>query len=257
MAIPESLHLILAGSLHEPTWLLLPEQTGVIAPDATRLIRQEAPRYDSVLLGCGLTREKAAAEFVSRLLDTDQEHRSRLGFVSQPENSPATATALPPMVLDADALNILAQMPDWDSRLPTECVLTPHPGEMARLCRCSTEDIAANRWEIAQDKAHEWKQVLLLKGAHTLVCAPDGRATVIPFANPGLATAGSGDVLAGAITGLLAQGLDSYSAALCGAYIHALAGELAGEEVGRMGMVAGDLLLRIPKAIGLLTESLY
>jgi len=254
MAIPESLHAILASSLHEPTWLLLPEQTGVIAADATKLVRQTAPGYDSILLGCGLTREKAAAEFVGRLLDADLEHHPRIGFISRSGETHSSARPMPPMVIDADALNMVAQMPDWPSRLPPNSVLTPHPGEMARLCQCSTAAIAADRWAIALAKAKEWNQVVLLKGAFSLVAAPDGRATLLPFANPGLATAGSGDVLAGAIAGLLAQGLDGYDAALCAAYIHGLAGDLARSAVGQAGLIAGDLLMRLPEAMGLLAR---
>ena len=101
----------------------------------------------------------------------------------------------------------------------------------------------------AGEKARGWKQVVVLKGAHTVVAAPDGRTTVLPFANPGLATAGTGDVLAGAIVGLLAQGLAPFDAALCGAYLHGFAGQIVAEQMGTSGMLAGDLLPALPQAI--------
>ena len=97
--------------------------------------------------------------------------------------------------------------------------------------------------------AGEWGAVVVLKGALTVVAAPDGRVMVQPFANPGLATAGTGDVLAGAIAGLRAQGLEAFEAAVAGAYVHGLAGELARDELGEMGMVAGDLPPRLPLAL--------
>ena len=151
-------------------------------------------------------------------------------------------------MLDADGLNLLARMPDWPRLLPEQCVLTPHPGEMARLLGRSTAEVQADRMATARDAARKWGCVVALKGAYTIVAAPDGRATVIPFANALLSTAGSGDVLAGAIVGLLAQGADAYAAAICGAYLHGLAGELRAAEIGTAGMLAGDLLPLLPVA---------
>jgi NAD(P)H-hydrate epimerase len=112
----------------------------------------------------------------------------------------------------------------------------------------TAEEIQAEREGVAGRMAKEWQAVVLLKGAFTVVANPDGRVVVLPFANAGLATAGSGDVLAGAIVGLRAQGMGAFEAAVAGAYLHGLAGELVREELGDMGMVAGDLLLRLPLA---------
>ncbi len=120
---------------------------------------------------------------------------------------------------------------------------------MARLCGCSTQEVRADRLGLARRKAAEWNVVVLLKGAYTVVAAPDGRVVVLPFANPALATAGSGDVLAGAIVGCLAQGVAPFEAAVLGGYLHGLAGELARAEIGEAGVVAGDLLGRLPGAI--------
>ncbi len=249
MAVAESLYRVLAVALHEPTWLLLPEETGVIAPDAIKLVREKAAGYQALLLGCGLTQEKPAVEFVQRLLDTDQAAQPRIGFVHSHETAEKPTASLPPLVIDADGLNILAQAPDWPQRVPPNSVLTPHPGEMARLCRCKTSEVSADRWGLTQAKAAEWDQVVLLKGAYTVVAAPDGRTVVLPFANPGLASGGTGDVLAGTIVGLLAQGLTPFDAAVVGGYLHGLAGEIVRKDLGDAGMVAGDLLPRLPMAI--------
>ena len=117
---------------------------------------------------------------------------------------------------------------------------------MARLRRLPLAEVQARRWQVAREAAEEWGQVVVLKGAHTVVARPDGHLTVSPFANPALATAGSGDVLAGAITGLLAQGLAPADAAVAGVYLHGLAGERFRQAVGAAGMLAGDLLTELP-----------
>ncbi|MBC8448872.1 MAG: NAD(P)H-hydrate dehydratase [Chloroflexi bacterium] len=254
LAVAESLHPILAAALHEPTWLLLPEDTGVIAPDAVRLVREKAADYQALLLGCGLTQEKPAVEFVQQLLHAGQAARLRLGFVPSDETAGKPTPALPPLIIDADGLNILAQTDGWPQVVPPNSVLTPHPGEMARLCGCQTSEVNADRWGLTQTRAAAWGQVVLLKGAYTVVAAPDGRTVVLPFANPGLASGGAGDVLAGTIAGLLAQGLAPFDAAVVGGYLHGLAGEMARQELGSAGMVASDLLPRLPLAIQAITR---
>ena len=161
---------------------------------------------------------------------------------------------MPPLVVDADALNILAGLKRWWEIVPADSVLTPHPGEMARLMGEETDRdaILADRWGVARRMAADWNQVVVLKGAFTVVTAPDGRMAVSPFANPGLASGGTGDVLAGAIVGLLAQGLAPFDAALAGVYLHGLAAEFVRSDLGDAGMVASDLLLALPEAIRLL-----
>jgi NAD(P)H-hydrate epimerase len=153
--------------------------------------------------------------------------------------------------VDADGLNALAALQDgeWWRRIPTPAVLTPHPGEMARLMDGTTAEVQEDRIGVAKEMAVQWGHVVLLKGAYSVVAGPDGRTVILPFATPALATAGSGDVLAGAIVGLLAQGLEPFDAALLGAYIHGLAGQWASREIGPAGSVAGDLLPRLPRAL--------
>jgi len=254
LAIAECLHAPLAAALHECTWLLLPHDTGVIAPDAARLVWEKAPAYQALLVGCGLTREKPVVEFMARLLNAGNESQQRLGFVRGSDAAQQSTTPLPPLVVDADGLNILSQADGWSLSLPPNSVLTPHPGEMSRLCRCEADEINADRWGLTRSKASEWNQVVLLKGAYTVIAAPDGRSVVLPFANPGLASAGTGDVLAGVIVSLLAQGLPPFEAAVAGGYLHGLAGDMARRQTGSAGLAAADLLAQLPLAIRAITE---
>jgi len=128
-------------------------------------------------------------------------------------------------------------------------VLTPHPGEMSRLLSRPIAEVQSDRLRTAIDAAAAWRQCVVLKGAHTVIAAPEGRAAISPHANPLLATAGTGDVLAGAIAGLLAQGLTPFEAACCGVYLHGLAAEQISEDIGDSGMLAGDLLPALPRAV--------
>ncbi len=280
LGVIPSIHPILAAASLETTWLLLPEELGVVGPEAVKTLAEKAADYDALLVGPGLTQEKEAVQFTQRLLGIGERRRASVGFVPSQTASPpkhesaaepaadagpnvgflargrAHASAADPdalrrlpWVIDADALNALAQSEHWQEHLPPRAILTPHPGEMARLCGCTTSAVQADRIGLARAKAAEWNAVIVLKGAYTVVAATDRRAVVLPFANPALATAGSGDVLAGAIVGALAQGLAPFDAAVVGGYLHGLAGELARQDLGDAGVVAGDLLIRLPLAM--------
>jgi NAD(P)H-hydrate epimerase len=152
-------------------------------------------------------------------------------------------------VLDADALNNLAKADDWHRMLSIPTVITPHPGELARLAGLSTEEVQSDRLGAARRCAADWGITVVLKGANTVIAAADGRARLSPFANPGMATGGTGDVLAGAITGLIAQGMQPFDAACLGVYLHGLAGELVRRDLGDAGMLAGDVAVALPRAI--------
>ena len=248
LALARSIHPILASKLTEVTFLVLPEDLGVIAPDAVRLLNERLPEYNALLLGPGLTQEEAAVEFVRAFLRVGPRAlRPRIGFVGEEEEE--GGPPLPPMVIDADGLNTLAKTPGWWERLQGKAVLTPHPGEMSRLMGCTVAEVEKDRIGVARERAREWGQVVLLKGAYTLIASPQGQVVINPFANPGLASGGTGDVLAGAIAGFLAQGLAPFEAAVAGAYVHGLAGEMARRELGEAGMVASDLLPLLPRAI--------
>jgi hydroxyethylthiazole kinase-like uncharacterized protein yjeF len=232
----------------------LPHDLGVIAPGAVGVLQEKIDDYEALLIGPGLTQEKETIAFVHALLGLHQrERKGRIGFVGGATREEPEQVALPPLIVDADALNALAaaQIDRWWQALPPDPILTPHPGEMARLMggAITTKEIQADREGVAQRMATEWSAVVVLKGAFTVVAAPDGRVVVLPFANPGLATAGTGDVLSGAIAGLRAQGMGAFQAAVSGAYLHGLAGELARADLGDMGLVAGDLPSRLPLAL--------
>jgi NAD(P)H-hydrate epimerase len=200
-----------------------------------------------------LGREKQTVEFVHALLGVQPSTRARrIGFQPNGEAN-LRDLVLPPLVIDADGLNALVEAEGWWTHVPHNSVLTPHPGEMGRLTGMGSTAVNEARLSVAREYAAKWNQVIVLKGAYTVVAAPDGRVSVMPFANPGLATAGTGDVLAGAVVGYLAQGLEPFDAALCGAYVHGLAGQIATEQMGRAGLVASDLLPALPQAIARLT----
>ncbi len=146
-----------------------------------------------------------------------------------------------PAVLDADALNALEPEPAWLGRLEAPVILTPHPGELARLCGLTVEQVQADRIGLAMDRAEAWGVVLVLKGARTVVAAPGRPAAIIPTGNAGLATGGTGDVLAGLCGALLAGGLARFDAARVGAWVHGAAGDLVASRLGERGLLAGDL----------------
>ena len=161
------------------------------------------------------------------------------------------ASILAVAVVDADGLNIYwpPSSESWWNDFPQKAILTPHPGEMARLTGRSTKDIQGRRVEIAVESAVKWRKIVVLKGAFTVVAHPDGSSRLSPFANPVMATAGTGDVLAGTIAGLLAQGGAPEDAAALGVYLHGLAGERVSVDLGEAGMLAGDLLPELPRAM--------
>jgi NAD(P)H-hydrate epimerase len=154
-----------------------------------------------------------------------------------------------PMVIDADGLNVLVGHLELLKQARAPLVLTPHPGEMARLTGTSTHAVQADRLGVAADFVQRHPVTLVLKGAGTIIADRSGVLTVNSTGNPGMATAGTGDVLTGMIAGLIAQGHPPDQAARFGVYLHGLAGDLAGAEVGEVGFIAGDLIRRIPAAI--------
>ena len=229
MGVPASLHAALAGHFPEATWLLLPDWQGAIASRAAEMVQQNLERPTALVIGPGFGLAEETERFLDQLLD--EEH-------------------LPPAVIDADGLKLLGRLSDWSRRLPQPAVLTPHPGEMSVLTGLSTREIQDDRLNVASRFSREWGHVVVLKGAFTVIAAPDGQQAVIPVATPALARAGTGDVLAGLIGGLLAQGMDAYEAAIAGAWIHAHAGLYAEENLGSAASVlAGDVLAAVPEVL--------
>jgi ADP-dependent NAD(P)H-hydrate dehydratase / NAD(P)H-hydrate epimerase len=226
IAAPDTIIPMLAGQHPEITWLPFPDgQTPdemAITDAAIALANTKIPDYDSFLIGPGLGRTF-----------------NMYGLLETVFNN--AGGQFPPMIIDADGLNMLATMESWWGHLPARTILTPHPGEMARLTRLSIAEVQANRVALAQEKAALWRCIVVLKGAYTVVADPDGQAIIIPFADAALAKAGTGDVLAGAIAGLLAQGIDPLAAALSSAYLHGMAGQLAAAKYGARGLLASDV----------------
>jgi NAD(P)H-hydrate epimerase len=231
LATSKSLLPTLAAKLTEVTFLPLPEgHQGIISPKAVKTIHQQICNYNVLLVGCGLGLSQSTTGFLTATLLKDRQE-------------------LPPLVLDADALNTLAQIPNWWQRLTNNAILSPHPGELARLAGISVGEIQSDRIGIANKLSREWHKTIVLKGAHTVVATPDGKNKISSIANPGLASAGTGDVLSGVIAGLLAQGLSLSDAASLGVYLHAKAGEIVKARIGDAGMIASDLLPVLPLVI--------
>ncbi len=253
LAVPAPLHAALAGQFPEATWLLLPYEDGAIASPAAQVLARNLERATAILLGPGFGLGESTRGFLLHLLRgaAGRSSAERIGFVrAAGDRSEAEPLLLPPLVVDADGLKLLAQIETWPALLPPLTVLTPHPGEMSVLTGLLVETIQADRLETARRYAAEWGHVIVLKGAFTVIAAPDGRTTTIPIACPALARAGTGDVLAGLIVGLRAQGMDAYDAAVAGAWIHARAGLLALDLLGNSASVlAGDVLEAVPDAL--------
>jgi NAD(P)H-hydrate epimerase len=232
LAVPESLQPLFAAKVVEATTMALPEDDVEEVDPEPSIARILDHDHDAIVIGPGLRPGLATAELVRELL-------------AEPEDQSA-----PPIVLDAEALRSLATMERWWEGDRRPSVLTPHAGEFARLRAGSGMDPAADgdlvdddaaRVAAARDAAATWGQVVVLKGARTAIAAPDGRVAVAPFENPALASGGTGDVLAGTIGALLAQGLDTFDAARLGVYLHGLAGEQVRERIGDAGLLASDL----------------
>jgi NAD(P)H-hydrate epimerase len=255
MGVAQMLYPILATRLVETTWLLLPHDMGALREEAVNVLTKKLEGYTALLVGPGLGAEDITKAFVRGLLTgkaSPAKQAKRVGFALTPEPEPESEEAgkLPATVIDADGLNALAGTEEWWKSLATaSAILTPHPGEMARLLDKPTEEVNTDRVATAKETAEKFGQTIVFKGAHTVVAAPDGRVAVSPFANPALATAGTGDVLAGAIAGFLTQGLEPFDAAAVGVYVHGLAGERVRADFGDAGAVASDLLPNLPLAI--------
>ena len=252
MAVPAPLHGVLSGSFPEAVWLLLPHEMGVVAESALDVLPKHLQKATALLVGPGFGLEETSRRFLEGLLQGGPARTSAgIGFVHQDKAAAAVRDwRLPPLVVDADGLKLLAGLKDWHTLLPPASVLTPHPGEMSVLTGLSRDAIQSDREAIARRCAAEWGQIVVLKGAFTVVAAPDGRVTLIPVATAALARAGTGDVLAGLITGLLAQGVPPYEAAVAGAWIHAAAGLYAADEMGQSASVlAGDVLAAVPDVL--------
>jgi NAD(P)H-hydrate epimerase len=239
LAVPESLQPLFAAKVVEATTMPLAEDDVEEVDPEPALARILDHDHDALVIGPGLRPSLAIGELVRGIL------------------GPAGGDDACPAVVDAEALRTLAAEDGWWEGVRRPSVLTPHTGEFARLRAASgispgadgdlNADDAA-RADAALDAATTWGHVVVLKGARTVIAAPDGSAAVAPFENPGLATGGTGDVLAGTIGALLAQGLAPYAAARLGVHLHGMAGDAVRGRVGDAGILAGDLPLEVALA---------
>ena len=222
LGVPESVWPAAAvkcwGAMPHP----LPEQDGRLSPDAEEEIRRRAAGCDAVAMGCGMGRGEESDLLLRRLLTVEK-----------------------PLVLDADGINALEGHIDTLSRRPCATVLTPHDGELARI----GGDMTAPRESSAAAFAAAHGVYLVRKGHRTLAAAPDGRLAVNTTGNDGMAKGGSGDILTGLLTGLLAQGMEPFAACCAAVWLHGRAGDLAAEEKGRRGMTPLDIIEMLPYAL--------
>lgn len=219
-----SIEPIVVSALPETMTHPLPEKDGALAESAAEEIRKSLPEFDAAVVGPGLTTEPGAVAAVSRLL------ASRL-----------------PLVCDADALNAFPGEPSVFSRRAAPTVLTPHPGEAARLLSSSTRAVQADRVGAVRRLARRAGSVVILKGQGSLIAAGQGPITVNPTGTPLMATAGAGDVLAGAVGALLAGGWSAEDAAIAGTYLHGAAGESLSARLGDAGLLAHELADALPR----------
>jgi NAD(P)H-hydrate epimerase len=227
LGIAESLHEIMEIKLTEVMTSPLPEVgDGFVGEDAFDEIVMLSLKNDVVAIGPGLGRQTETLDLVRQIVKNVDK----------------------PLVLDADALYALIDHTSILLEAKSMPVLTPHPGEMARLVGLTPEEVNQDRIFIARQAATEWGSIVILKGARTVVAFPDGEVYINSSGNAGMATAGAGDVLTGVITGLIGQGLSSHEAALAGVYLHGLAGDIVARG-GMIGMVASDLIKALPAAI--------
>jgi len=218
VGVPESIYTIEAIKLTEAMVFPLPEEAGMLSEDGTTQIRQLLKKMDAVLIGCGLgqsTGTKAVLSTVLREFDG-------------------------PVIVDADGLSLLATSPELMENRKAPTILTPHDGEFSRLYPDTDED----RLTQSIAAAKKWNCILVRKGHHTLIT--DGTTVYVnPTGNPGMATGGSGDVLAGMILGLLGQGIAPLEAAACGVWIHGAAGDRCAQRLGQYAMLPSDLLTEV------------
>lgn len=226
VATPGSCVPVLAATAPEFMTEPISEEAGTIAAGAIEEVLRM--RHDVIACGPGLGRTAGAREFVTALLDR----------------------ASVPLVLDADALTALADDPGrLSGREDRDVIITPHPGEMARLVNSTIEEVQANRLTVATDFATSHHVYVVLKGHRTIIATPTGRAFINPTGNPGMATAGSGDVLTGMIAAWLGQLLDAEAACRLAVFLHGTAGDLAAAEGGEVAMIASDLLTQLGSAL--------
>lgn len=226
--VPQSLNTIMETRLTEAITVPLPEfKKGVVGISDFEKILTTMEESNVIAIGPGSGNSRELEELLRNIL----EHTSK------------------PIVLDADALNSLANRKEFLQLIQSQTVMTPHLGEMARLTELDIDYIKNNRIAVASEFSKKWNTVVVLKGARTVVAGPKGEIYINTTGNPGMATPGSGDVLTGIITGFIAQGIEPLKAAVAAVYVHGKAGDLAAERLGEYGLLASDIIKELPITI--------
>lgn len=215
-ALPETIYPIVAAQVPEAVFV----PYGESGAHAAKLLLPRVRQASSLLIGCGLGQTRDAAELLEALV----------------------SDAACPIVLDADGINLLTRHISIVETIQAPLILTPHPAEMSRLLGCTTAEIQRDRAAAACEAVRRTGAVVVLKGHHTVIAAPSGELWVNPTGNPGMAVGGSGDVLAGMIAALAAQGLSTEDAARCGVYLHGAAGDRAAARLSQHAMLPSDII---------------
>lgn len=227
IAIPKSIYPVCATNILESVYYPLEETSnGVISSKNTDFLLEMCEKSSAVVIGCGLSVCDDTKNLVQSVITNCEK----------------------PLVIDADALNCICNKPEILKNLKAPAIITPHPGEMARLLHSTPKTVNSNRENTAIDFAKKFGVVTVLKGAGTIIASPDGEVYINHTGNSGMATGGSGDVLSGIIGSLLAQGAAPINAAAAGVFLHGTIGDLAAEKLGKISMLPTNMIDMIPTA---------
>lgn len=227
IAVPKSIYPVCATNILESVYYPLEETSnGVISSRNTNFLLEMCEKSSAVVIGCGLSVCDDTKNLVQSVITNCEK----------------------PLVIDADALNCICNKPEILKNLKVPAIITPHPGEMARLLHSTPKTVNLNRENTAIDFAKKFGVVTVLKGAGTIIASPDGEVYINHTGNSGMATGGSGDVLSGIIGSLLAQGAAPINAAAAGVFLHGTIGDLAAEKLGKISMLPTDMIDMIPTA---------
>lgn len=227
IAVPKSIYPVCATNILESVYYPLEETSnGVISSKNTDFLLEMCEKSSAVVIGCGLSVCDDTKNLVQSVITNCEK----------------------PLVIDADALNCICNKAEILKNLKAPAIITPHPGEMARLLHSTPKTVNSNRENTAIDFAKKFGVVTVLKGAGTIIASPDGKVYINHTGNSGMATGGSGDVLSGIIGSLLAQGAAPINAAAAGVFLHGTIGDLAAEKLGKISMLPTDMIDMIPTA---------
>lgn len=227
IAVPKSIYPVCATNILESVYYPLEETSnGVISSKNTDFLLEMCEKSSAVVIGCGLSVCDDTKNLVQSVITNCEK----------------------PLVIDADALNCICNKPEILKNLKVPAIITPHPGEMARLLHSTPKTVNSNRENTAIDFAKKFGVVTVLKSAGTIIASPDGEVYINHTGNSGMATGGSGDVLSGIIGSLLAQGASPINAAAAGVFLHGTIGDLAAEKLGKISMLPTDMIDMIPTA---------